>query len=440
MKTILFRGAHQNCEGITRRDFVKVGGLGIFGLALPQFLQMRAAVAAAGGTSPKADACILLWLSGGPSHVDTFDPKPDAPAEFRGEFKAIETNVPGIQISEHLPLTAKQMDKIALVRTLTSNIAAHQQATQYLLTGYRPLPTLEYPVYGSVVSKELGPRAAMPPFVSIPGATRGTGAGFIGNAYNPFPVADPSRPNFRVSNITLPENVDRDRLLRRRGFIDKMNGRFTDVRPDSHVKAVDTFYEQAYDLVTSQKAQEAFDLSKESATTRELYGQTTLGQGALLARRMVEAGTRFVTVTRGNWDTHQQNFQRLSNQLLPDLDRAYAALLQDLAERGMLEKTLVLVMGEFGRTPRVNARGGRDHWSRNRFVTFAGGGVRGGQVIGKSDATGADPAERPVTVEEVSRTLYSQLGVNTDTIYQTPTGRPIRVATEDSKVIKELFG
>ena len=424
-----------NCEGVSRRDVLKVGALTYFGLTLPEFLAMRSAAAA----TAKADSVIVLWCSGGPSHVDSFDPKPDAPAEFRGEFKAIPTNVDGIQLSEHLPNTAKVTDKIAICRSLTSNIAAHEQASQYLLTGYKPLPTLQYPSYGSVVAKELGVRNAIPPYVSIPEVNRAGQSGFIGASYNAFTVADPSAPNFKVQDVTPPATVDNSRLARRRGFTNKLNDRFVNALPDDNVRSVDAFYEKAFDLVNSPSAKKAFDVSQESSATRELYGMSTYGQGALLARRLVEGGARFVTVSKGGWDTHQQNFQSLSQRLLPELDKAFAGLITDLSQRGMLDKTLVVLMGEFGRTPRINPRGGRDHYSRCRFVTFAGAGIRGGQVIGKSDETGSTPADRPVSPEDVASTLYSALGIDYNKQYITPTGRPIHLAANGAP-IKELWG
>ncbi len=427
-----------DCDGITRRDVLTVGALGFLGLSLPDFLRMRAAEAAV--AAPKAEACIMIWLSGGPSHLDTFDPKPDAPAEYRGEFNAIGTNVDGIQISEYLPNTAKQMDKVAIIRSLTSSIGAHEQATIYLQTGYKPLPVLTYPSFGSVIAKEMGPRENLPPYLGIPNSGRGGGSGFLGNAYNAFPVGDPNSPRFRVPNVELPNGVDGDRVASRRSFIDKLNGRFEATRQDEGLKAVDSYYERAYDLVSSAKAKKALQLSDEPAATVDAYGRNTYGQSALLARRMVEAGARFVTINRGGWDTHQNNWERLKNQNLPPLDQAYAALLSDLKERGLLEKTLVVLMGEFGRTPKINARGGRDHYPRCRFACFAGGGVKGGQVIGKSDATGSTPAERPVSVEDIASSIYSALGVDPETTYTTSTGRPIRVYPPEGNVVRELFG
>jgi hypothetical protein len=435
---ILNTRATTNCEGVSRRDMLKVGALSFFGLTLPQVLAMQSASAATAGGA-KAEAVILLWCAGGPSHVDTFDPKPDAPSDVRGEFKAIPTNVDGIQLSEHLPNTAKVMDKVALVRSLSSNIAAHEQASQYLMTGYKPLPTLDYPSYGSVVAKEMGVRNSIPPYISIPDVSRAGQSGFIGAGYNAFVVPDPSNANFKVEDVNPPAAVDQSRMARRRDFTAKLNDRFVNPLPDGNVRAVDSFYERAYDLVNSSAAKKAFDVRDEQQSVREMYGQTTYGQGALLARRLVEGGARFVTVSKGGWDTHDRNFQRLSTQLLPELDKAYAALLTDLSQRGMLDKTLVILMGEFGRTPKVNPRGGRDHYSRCRFATFAGAGIKGGQVIGKSDATGSMPTERPVSVEDVASTLYQSLGIDYKKQYTTPTGRPIHLANGGDP-IKELWG
>lgn len=437
MKTVFLNDrSRANCEGVSRRDVLQVGAVSFFGLSLPELFRARAA--SAGTTaSPKAESVILLWCGGGPSHVDSFDPQPDAPAEIRGEFKAIDTNVPGIRLSEHLSHTAKVADKIAIVRSLNSSIAAHEQASVYLMTGYKPLASLNYPSLGSVVAKEMGVRNSIPPYVGIPDPGRGAGSGFIGAGFNPFSVPDPSGANFRLQNVTLPTAVDDSRLARRRSFTQELNKDFTKELPDDNVHAVDRFYERAYDLVTSQKAKQAFDLNAEPAALRERYGASTFGQGALLARRLVESGARFVTVSSGGWDTHTANFSRLSGKLLPGLDQGFASLVTDLADRGMLEKTLVVVMGEFGRTPRMNTRGGRDHYSRCRFVTFAGGGVRGGQVIGKSDF-GQSPKERPVSVEEVAATLYSSLGLDPAKQLITPTGRPIHLA--DGKPIQELWG
>ena len=431
-----------DCEGITRRDMLKVGGLGLFGLSLPGLLQARAAqaVAKVKADDPKVEGVIVLWCQGGPSHLDTFDLKPDSSSEYRGEFQPIETNVSGIQISEHLPKTAQVMDKFAIIRSLHSPIAAHQQATDYMLTGYRPLPTLKYPSYGAVVAKELGVRENLPPYVAMPGPGRGGQAGFIGAGYSAFAIGNPSGRNYRVPNITLRPDVDHPRLARRRSFLTKSNKRFIEGMPDDNIRSVDKFYEQAYDLVTSEHAKKAFDLSQEPDSLREKYGRHIYGQGALLARRMIEAGVRFVLISSGGWDTHRNNWDSLKTRQLPPIDQAWSALLADLDDRGTLDKTMVLMLGEFGRTPKINTtRGGRDHWSRCRFVNIAGGGVQGGQVIGSSDATGGVPADNPITIEDVATTVYDALGVDYKKQYITPTGRPIRLAM-NGRVIDELYG
>jgi hypothetical protein len=436
MKTLLLGSrAVSNCEGVSRRDALKVGALSLFGLTLPQLLALRGASAA----PAKAESVILIWLQGGPSHLDTFDPKPEAASEVRGQFSAIPTAVDGIQLSEHLPNTAKVMNQVALVRSLTSGIAAHEDATRYMLTGYRPLPSLKYPAYGAVVAKEMGGRSSLPPYVTVPDPGRAGESGFIGASYSPFVVGDPSAAGFEVKNLNLPYGVDEARLQRRLQHTKLLDGRFGSGLPDDSVRSTDSFYEKAYDLVHSAPARKAFDLGQEPQSLRERYGSTTLGQGCLLARRLVEAGARFITVTKQGWDTHQNNFPTLQNRLLPELDRAYASLIADMAQRGSLDRTLVILMGEFGRTPRVNPRGGRDHWSRCRFVAFAGAGIRGGQAIGRSDSDGAMPAERPVTVEDVATTLYTALGIDPSKQYHTPTGRPIHLAANGA-AIGELWG
>ncbi len=437
MKSVfLGRNQFSNCEGVSRRDMLKVGALGFFGLTLPELLAARKAAAAA---APKAESVIIMWCAGGPSHLDTFDPKPEGTSDIRGQFNAIETNVSGIRISEHLPNTAKVCDKLAIIRSLTSNIAAHEQASQFMMTGYRPLPTLQYPSYGAVVAKELGARNSLPPYIAIPEAGRAGQSGFIGAGYNPFLVPDPSGAAYKVQDINPPTPVEDERQSRRRGFSNRMNSRFVGSLPDDNVKSVDKFYEAAYDLVNSSTAKKAFDVNNESADIRDLYGRTTYGQGALVARRIVEAGGRFVTIQKGGWDTHQNIFPTLQNRLLPELDKAFAGLITDLSQRGMLDKTLVMLMGEFGRTPRVNPRGGRDHWSRCRFAVMAGAGIRGGQVIGKSDDQGGVPAERPINVEDIATSLYTALGIDYQKQYITPTGRPIHLSANGAP-IKELWG
>lgn len=406
-----------------RRDFLKVGILTALGLSLPEFLRLQSVAFAEPG---KAKACILLWMSGGPSHLDTWDPKPEAPEEVRGSFGAIPTNVEGIQLCEHLPLTAKQMDKVALLRSMTSPEGSHERATYYLQTSRIPLPTLDYPGYGAVVAKERGFINGLPPFMSIGGSVQG--GGFLGGQYDGLPLGDPNQGNYRVPNLDLPEGVDAERMRRRRELLQSMDAQLAAVGNSPVLSDMKAYYEQAYNFITSDAAHQAFRIQEEDATLRDRYGRNSFGQGCLLARRLVEAGVKFVSVSRGGWDTHQNNFNALKDGLLPQIDAGYATLLDDLKQRGMLESTLVLWMGEFGRTPQVNDKAGRDHWPQAFTIAMAGGGVRGGQVVGSTDAKGAFPSEDPITIEDMAATVYAALGINWHQEYASPIGRPIRIS------------
>jgi len=421
-----------NCEGITRRDALKVGGLSFLGLSLPEFLRMRKA--AAETASPLKDKnCILLFMNGGPSHMDTWDLKPDAPAEYRGEFNPIPTNVDGMQISEHFPRLAKHGDKLAIVRSVTSPEGSHERACHYMLTGQRILPTLEYPAYGSVLVREKGFKSSLPPYVALPQTLRGGGAGYMGAVYQPFSAGRDGK----IPDATSP--VGEDRMKARAALLKEQDAEFRRNDPDGTLGALDEFYERAYDLVSSGSAKKAFSLAAEPDAVKEAYGSSSLGQGCLLARRLVEAGTRFVTVSFGGWDTHGNNFKNLKEKQLPPVDAALSALLADLQDRGMLDDTLVLWMGEFGRTPKINKNAGRDHYPKAQSVVFAGGGVRAGQVVGATDATGSLPAERPVTPEDMAATIYHLLGVDGRKTYVSSTGRPIRIV-EKGQVVRELTG
>jgi hypothetical protein len=420
----------------TRRDFIKIGSLGFLGLSLADFFRLRAA---SGATAvAKERSCIILWLSGGPSHLDLFDPKPEAAEEIRGPFKAIPTNVSGIQISEHLPKTARHADKFHIIRSLTSKEANHERATNYLLTGYLPLPTMEFPSIGSIISKEKGGRNGLPPYVVIPEANASMGSGFLGSAYNPFATSDPNAKNFKVRDVELPLGVTWERMQQRKALLEMVDNKFRALEANPElVKGMDSFYERAYSLMSSPPAKKAFDMEQEPDSVRESYGRTTFGQGCLLARRLIEGGVRFVTVSRGGWDLHRDNFTNLKKNLLPELDQAYSALLADLHQRGLLESTLVVLMGEFGRTPKVNKDAGRDHWSRVFSVCLAGGGVRGGHVLGASDKDGAEVKDRPVEIEDLAVTLYDRFGINPRKEHHTPAGRPIKIV-HGGEVIKEL--
>jgi hypothetical protein len=402
-----------------RRDFLRIGSLGALGVSLDGVLRAGA---------KKDISCILLWQSGGCGHLDTFDLKPDAPKEIRGEFKPIPTNVPGIQICEHLPFTAKQADKFTILRSMKSRENNHERAINYLLTGYLPLPTLEFPSMGSVVSKELGPKNGLPPYVAVPNTFPSYGGGYLGGAYNPFIAGDPNVSGYQVRDLTLPADVDWTRVANRNFLVKQMDAKFRAIESSTDMAAMDSFYQKAYDLLKSPAARMAFDIGAEKESLRERYGRTPVGQGALLARRLVESGVRFVTVAKGwlNYDTHGDNFNTMKKALLPEFDRAFAGLLEDLHERGMLDTTLVIAMGEFGRTPKVNDAAGRDHHSKAWSIALAGAGIPGGRVLGATDQNGVQVTDLPVEPEDLLFTIYTLLGVDPAREYQTPIGRPVK--------------
>ncbi len=402
-----------------RRDFLRIGSLGALGISLDGVLRAGA----------KRDiSCILLWQSGGCGHLDTFDLKPDAPKEIRGEFQPISTNVPGIQICEHLPFTAKQADKFTILRSMKSRENNHERAINYLLTGYLPLPTLEFPSMGSVISKELGPKNGLPPYVAVPNTFPSYGGGYLGGAYNPFIAGDPNVSGYQVRDLTLPADVDWTRVANRNFLVKQMDAKFRAIESSTDMAAMDSFYQKAYDLLKSPAARSAFDIGAEKESLRERYGRTPVGQGALLARRLVESGVRFVTVAKGwlNYDTHGDNFNIMKKALLPEFDRAFAGLLEDLHERGMLDTTLVIAMGEFGRTPKVNEAAGRDHHSKAWSIALAGAGIPGGRVLGATDKDGVQVTDLPVEPEDLLFTIYTLLGVDPAREYQTPIGRPVK--------------
>ena len=418
------------CDGHDRREFLQLGMLSLLGLSTTDLLRLESRAT----TPARARSCIVIWLDGGPTHIDTFDPKPEAPIEVRGPFKSIPTSVPGVHISEHLPLTAKVMRDFALVRSLTHELGNHDTGSHYLLTGRRPTPVIQFPSLGSIVAKETGFAAALPPYIAIPEIRSAGKAGYLPGAFAPFDLGgDPSKPGYRVRDLQPPEWLAIERVDRRRDMLAEVDAfsRFVEAGPATAAR--DSFYEQAYRLITSPAAKNAFDLNRESPAVRQNYGRRRIGTGCLLARRLVEAGARFVTVVDRGWDSHQDIARNLPDTRfpgsgkLPDLDRAYAALLTDLRERGLLESTLVVLMGEFVRTPKLNARAGRDHWPRAGFVCLAGGGVRGGQVIGSTDNYGETPSENPVRPEDLAATILTQLGIDPRKEYQTSTGRPMKL-------------
>lgn len=426
-------------EGVSRkmwgrRDFVRVGSLGFLGLDLAGYLSLRQAQAAA---TPGDRSCILIWLGGGPAHQDLWDLKPGAPKEFRGEFKPISTNVPGIQISEILPFSAKVADKYTIIRSMTGREGEHEQAMSHMLTGYRPLATLSYPALGAVVAKEKGQQAGLPAYVAVPMVGYGYGPGFLGSAYAAFAAGDPNVGSYRVRDIEIPTGVNWDEVSDRRYLVKQMDAAYErdpllrGSDPKKQFAAVDESYQKAISLMTSDRAKKAFNVWEEPDRVREQYGRTPMGQGCLLARRLIEAGTRFVTVSMAfnQWDTHGNNFNRLKDSLVPPFDKAFAALLTDLSERGLLDSTLVIATGEFGRTPKVNGNAGRDHWAKVWSNVVAGAGIPGGHVYGSSDNIASEPKDKPVTVEDFTATVYRSLGIDYTKEYETPIGRPVRLST-----------
>ena len=436
------------CRGPSRRELLRVGLLGTWGLALDDLLRLRTQAAEGGGGSAqtaKARNCILIWLAGGPSHIDTFDPKPDAPVGVKGEFKPIDTSVAGLKVSEVFPNLAKSMDQVTLIRSVTSPEADHDRAAHHLLTGYRPSPALVYPSYGSVVARARETkRGVLPPYVTVPEAPLFASSGYLTPAYDPFAVnGDPNQAGFRVRNLTPPDRLTLDRLRRRRGMVKALDEFATEVSPTPLTASRDQFAEQAYDLLTSSAAQAAFRIEEEPEKVRERYGRTPFGQSCLLARRLIEAGVSFVTLNdRGNaqlgWDTHQQNFSTIKNTLAPPLDKGVSALLGDLSERGRLADTLVIMMGEFGRTPTINKMAGRDHHGRANCALLAGAGVPKGLVLGRTDAKADSPIDRPVTPADLAVTLYSALGIDPNFQFETPDGRPVRLV-DNGKTPRELL-
>lgn len=425
------------CDRITRRDALQAGSLATLGLSLSDYLRLAAAgeVKAA-----PAQAAIVIWLGGGPPHLDTFDMKPNAPAEIRGEFKPIATNVAGIQICEHLPLLANCADKYAILNGVSHTLAGHELGTNFLSTGNRPIPSLTYPGYGAVVNRELSGAKDLPHFVAIPNTPQT--AGYLGVQH--APLATNSTPKagvpFNVRGISLSGGLTSEQFERRQRLRDRVDTAFREIETSSKLIAgLDRFDQQAYAVISSARAREAFDTAREQPHVAARFGTDKFGLSCLLATRLVTAGVRFVTVSFGGWDTHTNNFRSAQEKLLPPLDRGLSALLNTLKERDLLATTSIMVTGEFGRTPKINARAGRDHWPRAFSVLMAGGGVRGGQVLGASDDQGMGPKEEPITPEQVAASFYHSLGIDCKKEYATNTGRPVMIVRSGTP-LKGLFG
>jgi hypothetical protein len=429
----LFESRENNCERVGRRQFmVQVGALGGLGLSLGHALRAKAENASP--NSAKDVNCIFIWTRGGTSHHDTLDPKPTAGAEVRGDFGVIDTALPGVQFTDKMPQFAKELKRFAVMRNLNPRNGSHSTADAIMMSGHKFNPSITYPCYGSVISKEHGYKTSLPPFVqlgtNVDQRFNGGLAGYLGLQHNAFVVpGDPSASKFSVRDVTLPNGLTPDRLDRRRSALKKIDTlqRDLDTQPEA-LKAIDAYYQNAFSIITSAATKDAFDLTKEEQKTRDAYGKHNLGQSCLLARRLIEAGCRFVTVSSGGWDTHRDNFNGLK-KLLPPLDQAYPALIADLDDRGMLDNTFVFWLTDFGRTPIINSAGGRDHWSTASIACFAGAGTTGGQVIGKTDETGARPVGKEYYPNDIAATVYSKIGIPLDTHHTAPDGRPIRLCT-----------
>ncbi len=420
--------AQQFCDGVSRRDFVQVGALGA-SLTMADILRQRA-LGAAKAAGSKAKAAILIYLPGGPSHMDMYDLKPEAPKEFRGEFNPISTNVPGIQISEHFPLQAKMFDKLAVVRSLVS---VDEHSDSLVMTGYSEQTNrvMQHPSFGSVMSKlraSANGADSVPPFVSLRGMSRGTEPGFLGVAHRPFTPGGPGLANLKpaTSNTGLNLEARKDLLS---GFDDLRR----DIDATGTLSGIDTFTARAFDMVTSGVVREALNNEKEAAAVRERYKGV---ESFLTARRLVEAGVSCVTLSIGGWDTHSNNFQTLKKQL-PQVDRGIANLIGDLHERGMDKDVAVVMWGEFGRTPKVNGSAGRDHWSPVMSALVAGGGLKMGQAVGSSTARGERPKDRPYKVSNLLATLYNAMGIDPAQTFQNGNGRPMYVL-DDRDLVTEL--
>jgi hypothetical protein len=441
-----------DCERFHRRDFLKIGaGAGLLGLSLPQLLRLEAQAKKEENAKRKADAVIMVWLAGGPAAIDMWDLKPDAPEGIRGEFKPIATKVQGVQISEHLPKMAQVADRVTIVRSLQHTVPAHGPATVFMTTGNKPTPAIRYPVMGSLAARLIPPNREVPTYVAFENAGRGAAgdAGYLGTTYNPFVIegiADgkgkggTGRPgNLQVRGITLPTGFTLEELENRAKLLQGFDHGLKALEQSSALgDGLDAFHKKALEILRSPKTKSAFDLTQEPEALRERYGPGSFGQGALAARRLVEAGVRFVTVGLGGWDTHGKNFEALSKTLLPQLDQTLSALIEDLSSRGMLERTIVYCAGEFGRTPKINANAGRDHWARSMAVVLAGGGFKKGYAHGSTDGQGMAPASEACIPDDISATLFRALGIDPHQELNSPTGRPITLFRE-GKVIEKLL-
>jgi len=428
-------------QKVGRRDFVRVGVVGALGLSLGDVLKLESRADQKMFISKEgvAKSVIQIILPGGMAHQESWDPKPEAPLEYRGPFGVVKTKMPGVVLNENFQAVSKVADKMTIIRSIAGKEADHGRATYTMYTGYRKSPAIEHPSLGAVVSHEFGPRADLPPYVSVPNATENGGTGYLGSQFGPFGIgSDPGSPNYQVRDLQLPPGVDDRRFGTRREIRTVVDDHFRKMARNAEaLGAMDEFYQRAYAMISSKAAREAFDIYKETDATKAKYG-TGAGQRFLLARRLVESGVRFVTVTYGGWDMHAGIEQAMKRQA-PGLDSALAGLVSDLDERGLLASTIVLVTSEFGRTPKINASAGRDHFPRVYSVAVAGGGFKRGLVYGSSNSTASEPEDNPVRMEDLLTTVYHQMGINADKELMAPGGRPIEII-DGGDVVKDLVG
>ena len=423
----------------SRRTALQVGAAGLLGIGLPDLLRLDAA----DGSKKKPRNAIFLFLTGGQSHIDTWDLKPDA-GEMKGEFESIETSVPGYRVCEHMPHLARQVHRFSILRSVSHTQGAHSPGQRYLQTGNQKIPSLEYPDYGAVVAREHQAPRGIPNYVLLPGGSSNSATystGYLGVAYGPFTaLGDPNDKNYSVRALATPEGSTLEELEARRRLLARVDTAFSDVDvSNAELTGMNRSYEQAFEILQSTAVRKAFQIDAEPAELREQYGRHTFGQSCLLARRLVEAGTRCVSIYNGGWDTHQDNFTDLKNSLLPPWDQGLAALIADLDDRGLLENTLVWCTGEFGRTPKINDMGaGRDHWPRAMSMLYAGCGIAGGHIIGETDKTASEPVTDPYSPDDAAASFYHAIGIDPHKEYHTRDGRPVMIVQHGTP-IRELW-
>ncbi|HSU66494.1 MAG TPA: DUF1501 domain-containing protein [Tepidisphaeraceae bacterium] len=439
-------GGSDHWQPKSRREFMYVGLIGGLGLTLGQYFGMQSAKAGdltaedlAPAKEGPAKAVIHIFLPGGMAAQESWDPKPYAPIEYRGPLGTAPTKLTGEVFSEYMKDCSQIADKITVIRSITHGEAAHERGTHNMFTGYRPSPAIQFPSFGSVVSEEFGPRNNMPPYVCIPSIPNEyAGSGYLSSAYGPFSLgSDPAQGGFAVRDLALAQGIDDQRFDRRKSMLSTVDHHFRSMEKTDALTAMDTFYQRAYNLISAKTAREAFNLNAEPDAIKEEYGKTQAGMRMLLARRLVEGGVRFVSMTYGGWD-HHSNISNGFKQQMPAFDKAFASLIRDLDRRNMLDSTLVMVSSEFGRTPKINQTSGRDHWPKVFSVVLAGGGFKKGLIYGTSDSIGSEPDQNPLAVEDFAQTIYHQLGINGDKRLMSPGDRPIQIV-RGGKVVNDLL-